>query len=1790
MKIGLDRLLSLTLVFSFLVLAVGIQGLAAPGETSATLTGVVYRDLNANGQRDTATGDINTTPQFPEPGVAGVTVTAYPASASGTSNGVSTVTANDGTFTLNVPSAGTWRLEVTDLPSYLFDGAAGSTTVVFANTGTSNLEIGVNNPAQYSQPDPVVATVFMSQGAYDGDYADNPGLISMRRSGVGANAHNGTVTGSPTDGSYTQLSTFGQIGAAYGMAWDRTHGYLYTAAFHKYLVGYGPGGRGQIYRTPIDPKTGQATAAPQQWVNVESDLGFTLCGDHGRDIDTPYPTGYEQTYFDQVGRCGMGDIDISWDDSILYVVLIDDHKVIGINTSTGTLAGQWAIPDPTDANRCTGTIYPFGMATKDDKVYVGQTCDNEAMVYVQQLIPSSGTWTTVMAFNPTQDPNGNEAVDPSGMNPWITDIGQAALQNDYRVARQLMVGDLAFYGEDITLGIRDRMGDQWGNQTPDPNGDSDGDGLTNTQPFGNLWCAYYDAGSGNYVYPLREGGSDKNVPQTCGAQRVTTSPNPSPEWFGGEFYWGDGTNNYYGVTVHTEPASGALAQWLLEDVVVTAKTPQNSIGFDKMDVGGIYWQNNVDGAPTHVFQIYQDDPGQFGKANGLGDLEALSYPAPLEIGNRLWCDIGAGGVGAENGVQDPGEPVVSGATVTLECDTDGNPGNGYEATATTTTDANGQYLFKDNTGNINAANGWPAAAWDSSIHIIPRNAQCRIKIDPTQSAITNSCGAGVNGPTVADNGGSDPGADKRDSDGVANVDGAGNIGVVFTTGGDGQNNHDLDFGFKQLQTGSLGDFVWNDTDADGVQDAGETGIQNVTVELYTNSSCSGTAAQSTTTNSSGNYSFTNLVAGTYSVKFIKPSGYTFSPANQGTDTTDSDADPSTGCTGAINLSAGENNTTWDAGLYHNKDWGDLPDSFDTTNAQGGPNHTITSNLYLGSCVDGEGDGQVDTTGHAGAAGGGSGKGDDGNTGTAVGTCSNNDDEDGVELVTPLIPDGQACFRVTAHNGLSSAATLMAWVDWNGDGDFDNGSGGVDQDESFALTTVTANTDLNNEIICTVVPSHATFDGGEVHMRFRLTTDTLTGTQWGGAASNGEVEDYWQPLACVGNYVWNDFPGTTANVQDASDTALSGVGVRLVWAGSNGNIETSASQGLAQGDDKVYTYVTGSDGKYQFCGLIPGTYRVQIPTPPSSAPLAVTPNQGGGDVKDSDGTQTGGSGTPVEGPDFTITDVTALPTGENGNGDSNGAAGPNNFPDNQVDETFDFGFRPLIDLSLTKDINDTTPHVGDVITFTITVTNSGPNDATGVQVTDQLPSGYSYVSDDGSGAFNSTTGVWTIGNLADGASVTLHLRAEVLASGNYTNWAEVTEADQQDVDSDPAADHTVDDLNDGLPDDDEDSAEPNTVIQANGRIGDLVWWDIDRDGVQDAGEPGIPNVALSLSGTASDSTTTDASGVYTFANLAAGTYTVTVDASNFTSGPLQNWTASPQNVGDDTKDSDGDPTDHNVSLTLGTNETNPTIDFGFTITTSYTLTKHLNTPDPVRVGAPISFTIRITNTGQTWLATLPLEDTYNTGYLTYGNNGQYAQPDSDDHNNDGTITWTDVLGGNPLAPGLSRTVVITFTGKADTTQLPGGKTTNMARAHDGTADPDGPSGPLGALESLPDKTDSDRVGIQSPTGIEFTSFQARGGEGIVEITWRTMNETWIAGFRLWRAALIPGAASEPVPIGFVSARRAGMPKGSLYHQWDGMVRDHGQYRYWLEVVYVNGTTYRLGPKSVWVSDAAWPMFR
>lgn len=108
-----------------------------------------------------------------------------------------------------------------------------------------------------------------------------------------------------------------------------------------------------------------------------------------------------------------------------------------------------------------------------------------------------------------------------------------------------------------------------------------------------------------------------------------------------------------------------------------------------------------------------------------------------------------------------------------------------------------------------------------------------------------------------------------------------------------------------------------------------------------------------------------------------------------------------------------------------------------------------------------------------------------------------------------------------------------------------------------------------------------------------------------------------------------------------------------------------------------------------------------------------------------------------------------------------------------------------DTGVTVSASNTTPTLGSNITLTVTATNNGADDAASVQVTDLLPNGLIYVSDDGGGNYNTTSGLWNVGALSNGASKTLNITVTVNTTDIVTNNASISFTDL--VDTNPAND-------------------------------------------------------------------------------------------------------------------------------------------------------------------------------------------------------------------------------------------------------------------------------------------------------------------------------------------------------------------------------------------------------------------
>jgi protocatechuate 3,4-dioxygenase beta subunit len=140
------------------------------------------------------------------------------------------------------------------------------------------------------------------------------------------------------------------------------------------------------------------------------------------------------------------------------------------------------------------------------------------------------------------------------------------------------------------------------------------------------------------------------------------------------------------------------------------------------------------------------------------------------------------------------------------------------------------------------------------------------------------------------------------------LDGSMNGSIAITLiSGDKITN--VDFGY--YVGASVGDYVWIDTNRDGIQQDTESGMANVTVRLY---SSSGILIGETKTDASGKYTFNDLTPGEYYITFVSPSNYIFSPANKGLNTYQDSNPDAAGQTAGFTLVSRSQNMTIDAGL------------------------------------------------------------------------------------------------------------------------------------------------------------------------------------------------------------------------------------------------------------------------------------------------------------------------------------------------------------------------------------------------------------------------------------------------------------------------------------------------------------------------------------------------------------------------------------------------------------------------------------------------------------------------------------------------------------------------------------------------------------------------------------------------------------------------------------------------------------------------------------------------------------
>ena len=561
-----------------------------------------------------------------------------------------------------------------------------------------------------------------------------------------------------------------------------------------------------------------------------------------------------------------------------------------------------------------------------------------------------------------------------------------------------------------------------------------------------------------------------------------------------------------------------------------------------------HWLNTSSGARTDWYRIYNSQAPLFGKANGLGDIELLCSPAPLEIGNYVWCDS------LQNGIQDACERGINNILVSLY------DRNGVLVGQDTTSNS-GQYYFNefnvDTTGITVNGSGiaspvtiWSGMSYSTQYFIVFGGGQFatdEFTVGSETYGITSMVNAGSNDNIDSDVDGSSltTGSLGARPDGLPFID--------MTTGATGCGDHKYDLGVTCSCTNPILTDLINET----ICEDGSFTATNVTIGI-TNGV---TVAYQWYNNNGADNANINPIVGQMTATFtaLPTAAGSYSYRVEATDTADNSCMASKTVTLTITnspdislvvsdttvcdqtdaipiLSSSEIGFNYqlrndaDDSLIGNPVAGTgNPISFTisnltpigtytynvlATNSISGCNAEITDKAiievvgcdfqdYLPTCAN--------PPCHFTSTDIYIGSGVSSEASTMGSINADSDDDDGILIPNNIRPGITIRFPTTIYNNTGQTAYLTGWIDWNGDQDFDD-SGEQIANESYDTATYSGSFQVP---IVIQVPSDAV-QGQNIAVRYRLSTDSADIISPCGAtscAADGEIEDYLIQIEC-----------------------------------------------------------------------------------------------------------------------------------------------------------------------------------------------------------------------------------------------------------------------------------------------------------------------------------------------------------------------------------------------------------------------------------------------------------------------------------------------------------------------------------------------------------------------------------------------------------------------------------------------------------------------------------------------------
>jgi len=695
----------------------------------ANITGVVYTDYNLNGIKDKS--------DLP---LSGIKIDAYCTDHSKHQ----TYTDKNGIYTINnlaYPDT-KCRIEASTQDSSLYPAvyAINNTSpLVDITTNNTQHDISFISSEKYCQnrPDVIVAAYPLYQ---DNNYTKPQ--------------EHGTLFKIPTPPNHKFVQDINlrkiikirkQLGAIWGLAYDKYHKTIYASSVLMRYVPLSDKQAGTIYKITDDGNLSTVINLGNQNVGIKKEY-------FPRDLHK----NQDRTIMHLIGRAGLGDLDISEDGRYLYTVNLWKKTLVKIDLTTNQYKSI-PIPNPYN-NECNASkVRPWALKTLKNDVYIGSVCEDRIEDGIGAVIQkfSDNNFSTIAKTNSLR------YLRPRGYNPTLPtkDVYQNSNWADTKHINypQPILTDIEFTNiGNLVLGYSDRAA--YMKQREGSHGDI------------RKMCLNKD---GTYT------DESTDVAQTsCSSHEIIYKNNPE-KYF--EFYIGDYYTGYLGEDNHPETAMGSLAVRLGNDSIYigmvdgTNLFEAGSIGIlsnqtgDKIAAQALIDPNSIKDKPYGEREIYGS------KSGGIGDIEILCDPLPIEIGNYVWIDLN------KNGIQDPDEPPFSNINVQLY--------HNNIKIGEASTDHNGHYYF-GGVDNVNLYKNYTLLSEANYTLIIDKNST----FDKNTSIVD-----------VSDNH-----YDSIDNDAISNEYNH-TINLTTTT----HSNHTYDFGILPTY-GCLDIQIFEDLDEDGI--------------------------------------------------------------------------------------------------------------------------------------------------------------------------------------------------------------------------------------------------------------------------------------------------------------------------------------------------------------------------------------------------------------------------------------------------------------------------------------------------------------------------------------------------------------------------------------------------------------------------------------------------------------------------------------------------------------------------------------------------------------------------------------------------------------------------------------------------------------------------------------------------------------------------------------------------------------------------------------------------------------